>query len=220
MDVERYMYNRERLVALYEYISNKTFHIFAPRQYFLSFDQIKQMEKHPPIMGLEMFGQVIERPITIARLCDMFLYMGENAGFSFRYPSKDIIPMYTNIQEYISTWCEVMGKLPWLERPKMQELEILEKIAKYIFGWYRQYQMQEINKSCGNSHNTELVLLDALTTTWRYGYDTREGPSFISHLSIFKEAEQGLYHEPSIVKGAPVTMDDMFSSSNPFGLGD
>ncbi|WNV45829.1 hypothetical protein [Aeromonas phage AerS_266] len=220
MDVERYMYNRERLVTLHHYISNKTFHIFAPRQFFLSFEQIKQMEKYPPINGLEMFGKVVERPTTIARLCDMFLHMGDNAGFSFRYPSKDIIPMYTNIQEYISTWCEVMGKLPWFDRPKMQELEILEKIAKYIFGWYREYQMQQVNKKCGVSSNKELVLLDALTTTWMYGHDTREGPSFISHLGIFKEAESGLYHEPVAVKGPPVTMEDMFSSTNPFGLGD
>lgn len=220
MDVERYMHLRERLVTLYQFLTTRTFQIYAPRSYFMSYEQVRRLESMDPINGLDSYGKVSQRPVTIERLCDAFANMGDDVAFSFRYPSKDIKPMYENIQEYISSWCEVMGKLPWFERPDMKQLQTLEKIAKYIFSWYREYQIQEVNKISGIHSNKDMSLLDALTSTWMFGHDTREGPSFVSYLEVFREAEQGIRPSTYVTAQPTLSMDDMFSAASPFGLGD
>lgn len=191
MDVNRFKYVRERLVALYKQMTEYTYSVIAPPESFLTFKELKKVSENPPIRGMDILGRNIERHMTITKMAVAIAIKGDDCRLAFSRPSQDLIEIYEGIQEYISLWLEVKRNLGWLSAASLEELETLEAVAKYIFSPYTEYKAREQVNAFGKTSTGEFTLNDALLGVWIYGSAGAEDISFISHIAIYKE-EMGL----------------------------
>lgn len=220
MDLTRYNHVRENLVSLYKTITEETFNVYIPKSSFLSLKQIKQIEKNPPINGMESYDNVIERPLSILRMAQAFSMVGEDdVNLAFRYPRKDIPRIYNTIQDYIMYWLEIKRNYARFDSPGLDELEILEKVAKYVFSAYKEYHIQEVNDKFGVVKQSDMTLMDYIKGTWMYGEQFQENISFISHLAVYRE-ENNLSQSHHITQSSSDLLRDLMALRNKSGMGD
>lgn len=220
MDLSRYNHIRESLVALYKTITEETFNVYIPKSSFLSLNQIKKLENSPPINGIESYDNVVERPLSILRIAQAFSMVGEDdVNLAFRYPRKDIPKIYNTIQDYIMYWLEIKRHYARFDSPGLEELGILEKIAKYVFSAYKEYHIQEVNDKFGVSSQAEMTLMDYIKGTWMYGEQYQDNISFISHLAVYRE-ENNLSEGHHITQSSSDLLRDLMSLKNRSGMGD
>ena len=220
MDLTRYKHVRENLVRLYKMITEETFNVYIPKSSFLSLKQIKHLEKNPPINGMESYETIVERPLTILRMAQAFSMIGEDdVNLAFRYPRRDIPKIYNGIQDYIMYWLEIKRHWARFDAPSLDELEILEKIAKYVFSAYKEYHIQEVNDKFGVAKQSDMTLMDYIKGTWMYGEQFQENISFISHLAIYRE-ENNLSQSHHITQSSSDILRDLMALRNRSGMGD
>lgn len=220
MDLTRYKHVRENLVNLYKMITEETFNVYIPKSSFLSLKQIKHLEKNPPINGMGSYEAVVERPLTILRMAQAFSMIGEDdVNLAFRYPRRDIPRIYNGIQDYIMYWLEIKRYWARFDAPSLDELEILEKIAKYVFSAYKEYHIQEVNDKFGVTKQSDMTLMDYIKGTWMYGEQFQDNISFISHLAVYRE-ENNLSQTHHITQSSSDILRDLMALKNRSGMGD
>lgn len=186
MQTERYMHVRSELIRLYEIITQRTYTVVIPATHFLSLKQLEYLEDNPPLTGFESLDIPMERPFTIARILDAFKIMGESVRVDFRYARRDIPEIYETIQEYIRLWCEIKTDISYLQTPPLEELEMLERLSRYIFTAYSHYYYEKVNKTFDVSTTEELTLLDVFKGKMMFGDSMDEGLSFISYVDRYR----------------------------------
>jgi hypothetical protein len=186
MHTDRYTYIRNELIRLYKLFTERTFVVVMPVASFLSTRQLKHFEENPPINGFESLMENTERPYTIYHILRSVDLMGENFRIGFRYPREDIPVIFDSIQTWIQHWIEVKHNGGYLRTPDIKELELIEKLGRYIFTAYAHYHHEKINRTLHVPNTKNLTLLDALRGRMMYGADFDEPISYISHLDNYK----------------------------------
>lgn len=214
MNVERYTVVRERLVELFKIITEKTWPVVIPRSNLISVELLKKINERDPYGALDRLEELGERNLTIQRLCDAFVIMDDEVQLGFQKPRRDTVEIYLIIQEYLRLWVEIKTDFSWFNSPPLEELEILEKIAKFVFNAYRSYKMEEITDSFGGYQAEDMSLFNILKAQMVYGADIREGISFISYLSSYRDGQSSnnYFDDPFSNANTEHTMEDFMKS--------
>lgn len=189
METERYMQIRSELIKLHSILTEWTFNVIMPASQFITLKRLSEIEKNPPINGFESLEIPQERPMSISRILDAFVIMGDEAQVYFRSPRRDIPVIYETIQETVRLWCEIKSELSYLRTPPLEELELLEKFSKYLFGDYANYYHEKINNSMQIKHTSEMTLLDMIKGRMMYGDAFDEPISYISYVDQYKSTQ-------------------------------
>lgn len=186
METARYNYVRKELVNLHRIITEETFNIFIPLSSFMTLKQLETARDRPPLTGFETFEETIERPFSIQRMLTAVEIMGDELSIGFRHARRDIPYIYESIQNWIKYWIEIKIGFPHIRTAPIEELELIEKLAKHIFGSYAHYHYEKINKTLHIPDIAQASLLDILKGRMMYGSDIDEQLSFISHVDEYK----------------------------------
>ncbi|QZA70599.1 hypothetical protein AH04_120 [Erwinia phage AH04] len=186
MHTDRYIFIRKDLVRLYKLFTERTFVVVMPVASFLSTEQLKHFEEHPPINGFESLMESTERPYTVLHILRSIKLMDDNFRIGFRYPREDIPVIFDAIQTWIQHWIEIKTNGGYLRTPDIKELEIIEKLGRYVFTAYAHYHHEKINRTLNVPNTKDLSLLDALRGRMMYGSDFDEPISYVSHLDNYK----------------------------------
>lgn len=209
METERYNFIRKELIRLHRVITEETFNVFIPISSFMTLKQLEVARDHPPITGFETLEETVERPFSIKRMLIAVEIMGDELKLGFRNARRDIPYIYESIQSWIKYWLEIKVGMSHLKTAPMEELELIERLAKYIFGAYAHYHYEQINKTLHIPDIAQASLLDILKGRMMYGTDIDEQLSYISHIDEYKAATG--YRSPSS------TIGGMGSSFGGFG---
>lgn len=186
MNIERYTYIRKELIRLYKLFSERTFLVFIPPSSFLTLEQLDRAKERPPLTGFETLEQPVERPYTIQYLLRAVDIMGDDIHLGFRYPRQDIPVIYESIQTWIKYWIEIKVNLSYMRTPDISELELIERLARFVFTPYSHYYHERINKDMRLNPGEEITLVTLLRGTMMHGKDFGEPISYISHLDQYK----------------------------------
>lgn len=192
MDTIRYMYVRNELIKLHRILTEEHFIVIMPATSFMTLKQLEHYKEHQPIIGFESLETPIERPYSIKKILEAFVHMGDEAQVFFRYPAKDIPRIYDTIQDWIRYWVEIKRSSGYLRTPPIEELELIEKLARHIFTDYSHYHYTKIYDTLNVKSSESMTLLDVLRGRMMYGNDLDEPLSYISYLDEYK-SETG-YH--------------------------
>lgn len=188
MDSTRYTLIRERLVALYRIITEKTYPVYIARSQLMTLEHLKRLQKADPIGGMDRYKEITERPLTIERLSQAFEIMGEELDLDFAKPHRDCVEVYNTIQEYNRLWVEIMTDFSWLPAVNIKELEYLEGISRHVFSWYREKMLIDRQLAfTGGRPLSEVTLTDILRGTMVHG-SGQDDVSFVSYVDIYKSA--------------------------------
>lgn len=188
MELERYTFLRAELRRLYTILTEQTFKVSMPMSSFMTLKQLDRAKDAPPLTGFETLELSVERPFTVLKLLTAVDIMGDELQIGFRHPRQDIPFLYTSIQDWIRYWIEIKVDMGYLRTPEISELELIEKLAKYIFGAYSHYHHEKINKALNVSHKGEMTLLDVIKGRMMFGNDIDNDVSFISYLDEYKSS--------------------------------
>lgn len=216
MNYERFNFIRERLVELYPLITEYTFEIVAPASTFLELKQLQGLDKTEYRPGTERVGIPVVRPLTITQLTKALTLNGNDAELYFRWPSRDIIRIYEGIQEYIKLWLEIKVDWGWFESARLEELEELEAVAKFVFTPYKEYHAAKVAKEFGYQSTGDMSLVNSMRSLWMFGNTVTEDISFVSHIAMYKEG-QGLTQQTQSSYGRSETLEELLNSG--FGAG-
>lgn len=170
MSNERYIAVRERLIELFPVMTEYTYEIVAAPSIFLPLKQLKNIDSADDrLIGTEIVGNVVERQVTIAKMSEAISINGECTEMAFRRPSRVIPEIYESIQEYIKLWIEIKTDYSWLPSPQLEELERLERVAKFVFTPYKEYYYAKIAKATGVSAQADTTMQGALLSIWMFG---------------------------------------------------
>lgn len=186
MNTERYMYLRKELIALHRLITRRTFLVTLPLASFLSTKQLQHYQKNPPINGFESITQTSERPYTIEFILRAVMMTGEGFTMGFRKPREDIPVMFNAIQDWIKYWIEIKHDGGYLRTPDVKELELIEKLGRFIFSAYAHYHHEKINRTLQVPNLENATLLDILRGRMMFGTDFDEPISYVSYLDQYK----------------------------------
>lgn len=186
METERYNYIRKELVELHRILTEETFEVAIPLSSFMSLKQLENARENPPLTGFETLEIPVERPFTILRLLQAVQIMGDHLNIGFRHARRDVPRIYESIQTWIKYWVEIKVNAGYLRSPSVEELELIEKLAKHVFGTYAHYHYEKINKTLHIPDMANASLLDILKGRMMYGTDIDEQLSYISHLDEYK----------------------------------
>lgn len=186
MHTDRFMFIRNDLIRLYQLFTERTFVVVMPVASFLSTEQLRHYEENPPINGFESLMENSERPYTVSHILRSVALMDENFRIGFRYPREDIPVIYDAIQTWIQHWIEIKLNNNYLRTPDVKELEIIDKLGRYVFTAYAHYHHEKINRVMNVSDVKQLTLVDVLKGRMMYGADFDEPISHISHLDNYK----------------------------------
>lgn len=186
MDTIRYNFVRKELIRLYHMFTEEHFLVIIPKTSFMSLKQLEYYKENPPIIGFESLEVPEERPYSIAKFLEVFKHMGDDAQIFFRYPAKDIPRIYDSVQDWIRYWVEIKRGAGYLRTPSVQELELVEKLARHLFTDYAHYHYNTMFDNLNVKSVENMTLLDALKGRMMYGTDLDEGLSYISYLDEYK----------------------------------
>lgn len=186
MQTERYNFIRKELVKLHELFTQRTFNVYVSLSSFLTYEQLTNYEKHPPIGGFNRIEIVDERPYTIEYLLTMFEIMGDKAEMGFKYPKQDIPVMYDAAQNWIKYWVELKTSVGYLRTPPLEELEVMERLARYVFSAYKHYYYEKMNDNLNVPSKDNMTLFDVFKGRMMYGDSFDQDLSFISYLDQFR----------------------------------
>lgn len=186
MDTNRYMYIREELVKLYSILTQETFLVVMPTTSFMSLKQLEHYRENQPLVGFDSLEIPMERPYSIMKILEAFVHMGDEAKVYFRYPSRDIPRIYDSIQTWIQYWVEIKRGSGYLRTPAIEELELIEKLARHIFTDYSHYHYSKIYDTLNVKSSENMTLLDVIKGRMMYGTDLDEQLSYISYLDEYK----------------------------------
>lgn len=186
MHTERYTFLRNELIELYQIFTKRTFLVTIPLAALLSTKELQHYQEHPPINGFDSLTMVQERPMTIERLLKSVMYMEDNFQIGFRNPRQDIPIIYESVQKWIQHWIEIKHNGGYLRTPDIKELELIEKLARYLFSAHAHYYHEKINRTLNVPNVKEASLLDILKGKMMYGDGFDEPISYISHLDQYK----------------------------------
>lgn len=186
MLTDRYNYLRKELIELHRILTEETFEVSIPLSSFMTLKQLENAKENPPLTGFETLEIPVERPFTILRLLQAVQIMGDELMIGFRYPRRDVPRIYDTIQTWIKYWIEIKINASYLRTPSVEELELIEKLAKYTFSSYAHYHYEKINKTLSVPDLASASLLDILKGRMMYGTDIDEQLSYISHLDEYK----------------------------------
>lgn len=188
MQIERYTFLRNELRRLYTILTEQTFVVAIPMSSFMTLRQLDKAKDNPPLTGFETLEIPVERPFTVQRLLQAVDIMGDELSLGFRHPRQDIPFLYNSIQDWIRYWIEIKRDVGYLRTPELSELELIERLGKYVFSAYAHYHYEKINKTLGVSSTAEMTLLDVLKGRMMYGTDLDEQLSYISHIDEYRAA--------------------------------
>lgn len=186
MDTNRYMYVRGELVKLYTILTQETFLVIMPATSFMSLKQLEHYKEHQPIIGFDSLEVPMERPYSIMKILEAFVHMGDEAQVYFRHPAKDVPRIYDAIQDWIRYWVEIKRGSGYLRTPSIEELELIEKLARHLFTDYSHYHYTKIFDTLNVKSSETMTLLDVVKGRMMYGNDLDEQLSFISYLDEYK----------------------------------
>uniref|UniRef100_A0AAU8KZH7 Uncharacterized protein n=1 Tax=Pantoea phage Survivor TaxID=3232176 RepID=A0AAU8KZH7_9CAUD len=186
MDTLRYMHVRKELIRIHSILTEETFLVIMPTTSFMTLKQLEFYKDNPPIVGFEALETPQERPYSIVKILEAFKNVGDDAQVHFRYPSRDIPRIYEAIQDWIRYWIEIKRGSGYLRTPSIEELELIEKLARHIFTAYSHYHYSKIFDTLNVSSKQEMTLLDVLKGRMMYGSDIDEELSYISYLDEYK----------------------------------
>jgi len=189
METARYNYIRGELIRLHNIIMNQTFVVSLPLSYFLNKRQLEHLKENPPITGFGSLEEPVRRPYTMNRLLDAFELMGSDISIGFMSPRKDIPVIYETIQDWIRYWIEIKEGAGYLRTPPVEELELIEKLARYVFGVYTHYYYEKVNATFNVAVKEEMSLLDVFKAKLMYGDEgANQDLSYVSYLDQYKSA--------------------------------
>lgn len=203
MELERYTFLRKELVRLHSVLTEYTFSVVLPLSSFLTLKELDRAKDSPPITGFETLELPVERPYTIEMILRAVDIMGDELSLGFRHPRKDIPLIYDSIQDWIRYWIEIKRNWGYLRSPDIGELELIERLAKYIFKAHSHYHHEKINKTLHVASREEMTLVDVLRGRMMFGDDLDAGISFISYVDEYK-SDTG-------VRSGMVSNNDYFS---------
>lgn len=186
MEIARYTHIRNELIRLYKMFTEEHFVVILPMSSFMTLTQLEHLKDNPPITGFETLELPVERPYSIARILKAFDIMGDSIQIGFRYPSKDIPRIYDAVQDWIRYWIEIKREAGYMRTPDIGELELIERLARYIFTAYSHYHYSKIYDTLNVRASGELTLLDVVRGRMMYGTDLDEPLSYISYLDEWK----------------------------------
>lgn len=186
MNIERYTFVRNELIRLHSLFTARTFVVMTPLSNFLSLQQLEHYQKNPPINGLGALEEAVERPYTIERLLLGMKRMGEEIKLGFRYPREDIPVVYESIQLWIQYWIEIKTTASYLQTPTIEELELIEKLGRFVFTAYAHFHHEKINRTMRVTNTKELTLIEVMSGRMQFGSDFDEPISYISYLDQYK----------------------------------
>lgn len=186
MDTSRYMYVRGELLKLYNIIQNQSFEVILPLTHFLNKQKLEFLEKNPPINGFGVLETPTCRPYPISRILTAFAIMEDEVQLDFRHPRHDIPLIYNTIQDWIRYWIEIKRGAGYLRTPSIEELELIEKLGRYVFSSYKHYHYEKINKTLHVPTTDTMTLLDVIKGRMMYGDDIDTDLSYISYLDEYK----------------------------------
>lgn len=186
MDTNRYMYVRGELIKLHSILTQETFLVIMPATSFMSLKQLEHYKEKQPIIGFDSLEVPMERPYSIMKILEAFVHMGDEAQVFFRHPAKDIPRIYDAIQDWIRYWVEIKRGSGYLRTPQIEELELIEKLARHIFTDYSHYHYTKVFDTLNVKSSESMTLLDVVKGRMMYGNDLDEQLSFISYLDEYK----------------------------------
>lgn len=186
MNTERYMFLREELIRLHKLFMYRTFVVTLPLASFLSTKQLQHYQENPPINGFEAITQTSERPYTTAFILRAVALTGEGFNIGFKHPRQDIPVMFNAIQDWIKHWIEIKHQGGYLRTPDIKELELIEKLGRYLFTAYAHYHHEKINRTLHVPDLKNATLLDILRGKMMFGADFDEPISYVSYLDDYK----------------------------------
>lgn len=217
MNYKRYNVVRARLIELHQVITEYTFEVVAPPSTFLQLKELKNIDKTASLMGTERIGIAVQRPMTITKMTIALGLNGVDAPMSFRYPSKDIPVIFESIQEYIQLWLEIKVDWGWFESARLEELEELEAVAKFVFTPYKEYHAARVAKEFGHHSTQDMTLVNTMRSIWMFGSQAAEEISFVSYIALYKEA-QGLGNRTTSTLGKSESLEELLGGGM-FGHG-
>lgn len=188
MNTERYMFLRKELIRLHQLFMYRTFVVTLPLASFLSTKQLQHYQDNPPINGFESITQTSERPYTTAFILRAVALTGEGFNIGFKNPRQDIPVMFNAIQDWIKHWVEIKHEGGYLRTPDIKELELIEKLGRYLFTAYAHYHHEKINRTLHVPDLKNATLLDILRGKMMFGADFDEPISYVSYLDEYKSA--------------------------------
>lgn len=188
MDVTRYMIIRTRQVELYNLLMNATFPTHIPRSHLMSLKTLQRLVDNPPIHGTDWMDRREERPMTIVGMCVAYSNMGSEAEICFTRPEIHVPRVFEIIQEYVGNWVELMMNYSWFQHPPLEELDLLEGVAKHLFPVYKEYKLRTITQVAGTSSLEDMSLTDLFRVQMQLGGVSRDGISFISNMGIYRDS--------------------------------
>lgn len=217
MDYRRFNVIRARLVELYKVITEYTFEIVAPPSTFMQLKAMKNIDRAQFLIGTERMGLAVRRDMTITKMTTAISLNGDETQMAFRFPSRDIPRVYESIQEYIQLWLEVKTDWGWFETARLEELEELEAVAKFIFTPYKEYHAAKIAKEFGYKNTEDISLVNTMRSLWMFGSTPQEELSFVSYVSLYKEA-QGLTKHHQSSYGRSETLEELLGGNYGSGI--
>lgn len=186
MDTIRYMYVRDELIKLHNIIMNQSFEVILPLTHFLNKQKLEYLEKNPPINGFGALEAPTCRPYPICKILTAFAIMDGEVQLDFRHPRNDIPLIYNTIQDWIRYWIEIKRGAGYLRTPSIEELELIEKLGRYVFAAYKHYHYEKINKTLHVPTTADMTLLDVIKGRMMYGDDIDNDISYVSYLDEYK----------------------------------
>lgn len=188
MHIERYQFIRKELTRLYEILALRTYLVTMPMSSFMTLRQLNNTKKNPPMQGFESVIAPVERPFTIDFILGAVKIMGDDISLGFRHAREDIPVIYDAIQEWIRYWIEIKTNASYFRTPDIKELELLERLARFLFTPYAHYHHEKINNVMNIRPEKEMTLLDVLAGRMMFGDGFDEPISYISHLDHYKSS--------------------------------
>lgn len=188
METERYTFLRKELIRLYSILTGQTFVVVLPLSSFMTLKQLDRAKESPPLTGFETLEMAVERPFTVLKLLTAVDIMGDELQLGFRHPRQDIPFLYNSIQDWIRYWIEIKTNAGYLRTPDIGELELIERLAKYIFRAHAHYYHENVNKTLHVTHSSEMTLVDILRGKMMFGEGVGESLSYVSYLDDYKSS--------------------------------
>lgn len=188
MHIDRYNHVRSELIRLYKLFSERTFRVHIPLSSFMTLKQLEHLEAHPPITGFETLNQTVERPYTIRHLLTAVNIRDSEFTVGFSNPRQDIPVIYKSIEDWILYWIEIKSNADYFATPSIEELEIVEKLGRYLFSAYAHYYHEKINTDMNVRDVSKLTLIDILKGKMVHGDGWDEPISYVSHLDLYKQS--------------------------------
>lgn len=190
---ERYNTVRERLITLHRCLSHNVYEVWIAPKSMMSIDEVRNREvsvMEDTIPDVDFFNTPQLRQLKATHLLDYLENFTSTNEIGFQNSHRDVIPLYENIQEYISLWCEIILNAPEFGSPPKTELRKLENLAYILFPTYKEVkpyvQNQEhrdrgkLDKELGEQG---LLGLGALFSMNAFNTKGNNNISFISHLN-------------------------------------